>query len=185
MLCSNVIGRFEVFERGSERGNEFALSDERNWGILQPKCFILGFWSWGQCFVLERVWRGERDNAVRLVIVLYTWSTNWFLWDPVSDIKVSVWIEKLTKIFHPNSPPNRVIRNWGIFEWWVISDENWVISDEWWKKLTKQGLRVLSDENITKKSSQTEVLLWVPHILSYGWWKLSYITQFSQNPNSP
>ena len=64
-----------------------------------------------------------------------------------------------------------------------MSDENLVMSDE--KKLTKQGLRVLSYENITKKSSQTEVLLWVPHILSYGWWKLSYITQFSQNPNSP
>ena len=134
MLCSNVIGGFEVFKRGSERGNEFALSDERNWGIFQPECFILGFWSWGQCFVVERVWRGERDNAGRLVTVLYTWSANWFLWDPVSDIKVSVWIEKLTKIFHPDRPPNRVIRNWGIFEWWVTKIEWWVM-----KKINQTG----------------------------------------------
>ena len=37
------------------------------------------------------------------------WLYNKYLWDPVSDIKLSFWIEKPIEIFHPNGPPSKVM----------------------------------------------------------------------------
>ena len=41
------------------------------------------------------------------------WLYNKFLWDPVSDIKLSFWTGKPIEIFHPKDPPSRVM---GLFE---------------------------------------------------------------------
>ena len=55
------------------------------------------------------------------------WLYNKFLWDPVSDIKLSFWIGKPIDIFHPNNPPSRVM---GLSELRVTRIELRDLSDE-------------------------------------------------------
>ena len=85
--------------------------------------------------------RRGRDNAGRLGDRSIHLICNWLLWDPMSDIKVSAGIEKATEIFHPNNPLNKVIKNWGIFEW----------------KVTKMEWRLMSDKK--KKSNRAWIIV--------------------------
>ena len=72
-----------------------------------------------ECFVVERAWRGERerDNVGRLDDHSVHLLCNLVLWDPVSDIKVTVWIEKPIEILHPNNPPSRVMSLFELESW--------------------------------------------------------------------
>ena len=59
-----------------------------------------------------------------------------------------------------------------VFSFHHLNSNFWVLSD------------VLSDGNITQKTSQTTCFLWDPWVSDYELWKLSDITQFWANPNS-
>ena len=113
MLCSsrNWVQYFYFFS-SAEAGSHFisliiSLSTTSHEGISNKYFlpFVVGLFfrsaSYSPIFYIP---------SASLPCKVQQWLYSKFLWDPVSDVKLSFWTGKPIEIFHPKDPPNRVMR---------------------------------------------------------------------------
>ena len=134
-------------------------------------------WFWG------RVEEGKREVGEREILLakIFGEKLKWKYGEQVSNSNIN---------FSSNWCDNTL--SMGPTKSLYLSSCHWTLDLNFWKLLisvfsfhhSNSNFWVLSDENITQKTSQTTCFLWDPWVLDYELWKLSDITQFWANPNS-